>query len=98
MLYQTNELTEQALLPFLPLPASDLPMSYKISQALQEVLEKQDCYPGEEVFIPSLMVLGRIFETSHLDVHDALQHLRRLGYDYELDGMDDAIRLWVKNA
>ncbi len=68
--------------------------SVEISTYLREELEKSGAHEGKVVTMPSLMKLAQFFGVSHMEVHDALQHLRQQGYDYNLKGMDAAIPFW----
>lgn len=85
-----------ALKDFPPFTASenDTPACQQIFRYLSSLLEGYQVKAGEEVFLPSLLTLSRFFETTHLEVHDAFQLLRKQGYDYCLESLDAAIRFW----
>jgi hypothetical protein len=90
--HSTNVLLTE-LAPFLADTKSRKP-SNAISSYLQQVLEKHGAQQGRIITLPALMKLARFFQTSHMEVHDALQHLRQHGYDYHLKGMDMDIPFW----
>jgi hypothetical protein len=48
----------------------------------------------QRILMPSLACMASHFRVSQLTVHDALQVLRRAGYDYELGDMDTPIQIW----
>lgn len=68
--------------------------SQVISIVLQKTFEWHRAASGEVLALPSLTALARFFQTSHLQVYDALQHLRKRGYDYSLQGMEAPILFW----
>lgn len=49
---------------------------------------------SEEVVLPSILDLSGFFGCSERDVLSGLQELQHQGFEYELHGLDDPVRLW----
>lgn len=64
----------------------------QIAAYVRKLLEEQD-NPVEWIEIPSVMMLTDFFGCSETDVFDALFLLRCHGYEYQLLGLDGALKL-----
>lgn len=93
MLNKTVNLSLNDLL-FLSKQPDQNSSSFTISDALQTTLEFHNIRCGQTVYLPPIMSLAKHFQTNHLKVYDAFQHLRQQGYDYALDGLDNPIPFW----
>ncbi|MBK8189916.1 MAG: hypothetical protein IPK79_05640 [Vampirovibrionales bacterium] len=49
---------------------------------------------ADDVVLPSILDLSGFFGCSERDVLAGFQELQRQGFEYELHGLDDPIRLW----
>jgi hypothetical protein len=49
---------------------------------------------GEKITLPSLSELASFFHCSRMEVHDAFQRLRKVGFDYFFHGIDYPIDFW----
>ena len=70
------------------------PSEKPIACHLKSVLEKNGAKLGKLISLPSITALSTTFKVSHIQVHDAFQHLREHGYDYFLKDMNAPITFW----
>jgi hypothetical protein len=97
LLTNANYIAENDLADFIAETDGQFP-AYWISTSLKEALEKFGSASGQVLHMPSIMAIAKLFKTNHLEVHDAFQHLRTQGYDYNLVGMDAPIPFWYTRA
>lgn len=65
-----------------------------ISQYLEQTITEQPLPSGQSMPLPSLTHLAETYEVTRMDILESLHILRRKGYDYRLEGLDDPIILW----
>lgn len=82
-----------------PLTGAGKSLDEIIASVLEMVLEKEGLKNGtDEIALSSLMQLAEHFNTRQMVVHDALQHLRRKGYEYMIKGMSSPLIFWYNPA
>ncbi len=67
-----------------------------IRSCLLKTLEIHESHRGKRVMLPSLMALAGFFEVSQILIHDVFQQLRKEGYDYVLNGLEEPIPFWYR--
>jgi hypothetical protein len=65
-----------------------------IAHVLEQMFQDHQPSPAGNVSFPPLTHLAHFFDGSQMDVYEALQILRKKGYDYLLTSMDHPIALW----
>lgn len=55
--------------------------------------DKLSCH-ADYLDLPSIGALSSFFNTTSMDVYDALRSLRLKGFDYQFSSLDGSVQLW----
>jgi len=77
-----------------PVPGSKGLMKDQIVHFLETMAEENLTCHADYLDMPSISSFSSFFNTTSMDVYDALRSMRMKGYDYQFSSLDGSVQLW----